>query len=63
MKKLVIRKPESNYTKTSSQESFNVQEQHLPKDSVIRLKWIVLGIYLIVIFGLVLTLILLICTF
>jgi hypothetical protein len=63
MKKLVFQKPESSHTKSSSQESFNVQEQYLPNDSIVRTKMIVLGIYLLVIFALVLTLILLICTF
>jgi hypothetical protein len=63
MKKLVSRKLESNDTKASTQESFNVQEQYLPNDSVVRTKMIVLGIYFLVIFALVLTLILLICTF
>jgi hypothetical protein len=63
MKKLVSRKLESNDTKASTQESFNVQEQYLPNDSVVHTKMIVLGIYLLVIFALVLTLILLICTF
>jgi hypothetical protein len=63
MKKLVFQKPESNYTKSSTQGSFNVEEQCLPNDSVVRTKMIVLGIYFLVIFALVLTLILLICTF
>jgi hypothetical protein len=63
MRKLVFQKPGSNHTKSSTQESFNVEEQYLPNDSVFRKKMIVLGIYLLVIFALVLTLILLICTF
>jgi hypothetical protein len=63
MKKLVFQKPESKNTKASTQESFKVQEQYLPNESVVRTKMVVLGIYLLVIFALVLTLILLICTF
>ncbi len=63
MKKLVLKKCENNYSKSSTHESFNIQEQYEPMKSIFRKKIFVLSIYLLIISGLVLALILLICTF
>ncbi len=63
MKKLVLKKYENNYSKSSTQESFNIQEQYEPMKSIFRKKIFALSIYLLIISGLVLALILLICTF
>jgi hypothetical protein len=63
MKKLVLKKCQNNYSKSSTQESFNFQERYEPMKSVFRKKIFALSIYLLIISGLVLALILLICTF
>ena len=63
MKKLISQKSEQNYSKSSTQESFNIEEQYVPKSSTVITKNLVLGIYIIVVFALVLTLIVLIANF
>jgi hypothetical protein len=63
MKKLVLKSYENIHTKSSTQLSFNIQEQYQPTKSVLSKKLFVLSIYLIITTGLVLALILLICLF
>lgn len=60
MKKLMFQKSDTN---ASNRQSFNSDKQYLLPPSVVWTKKIALGVYLLVVFGLTLTLILLIITF